>query len=70
MNITPEYFYRTEILLGKEGLTNLSNKHVLIAGIGGVGGYVVENIVRAGVGKVTIIDNDVVDITNINRQIY
>ena len=69
MNITPEYFYRTEILLGKEGLTNLSNKHVLIAGIGGVGGYVVENIVRAGVGKVTVIDNDVVDITNINRQI-
>ncbi len=62
-------FMRTEILLGAERVNDLSNKHVLIAGVGGVGGYAVENIVRAGIGKITIIDNDVVDITNINRQL-
>lgn len=64
-----EQFFRTELLLGSSGVNNLANKHVLIAGVGGVGGYVVESIVRAGVGHVTIIDNDVVDITNINRQL-
>ncbi len=62
-------FYRTEILLGLDGVNKLQNKHVFIAGVGGVGGYVVENIVRAGIGKITIVDNDVVDITNLNRQL-
>lgn len=62
-------FTRTEILLGTEQITNLKNKHVLIAGVGGVGGYALEAVLRAGVGKITIIDNDVVDITNINRQL-
>ncbi len=62
-------FTRTGILLGEANLTKLAGKHVMIAGVGGVGGYAVEAIVRAGVGKITIIDNDVVDITNINRQL-
>ncbi len=64
-----QQFYRTSILLGEAGVNNLSARHIVIAGVGGVGGQVVEAMVRAGVGKVTIIDNDVVDITNINRQL-
>lgn len=62
-------FFRTEILLGKDGVDNLRDKHVFVAGVGGVGGYVVESLVRAGIGKITIVDHDEVDITNINRQI-
>lgn len=62
-------FVRTEILLGEVGINKLSSKHVLIAGVGGVGGYVAESIARAGIGTITIIDNDVVDISNINRQL-
>lgn len=64
-----EQFTRTSILLGEEGVVKLASKHVFIAGVGGVGGYAVEAIVRAGIGKVTIIDNDTVDVTNINRQL-
>ena len=62
-------FTRTNILLGEDNLANLAGKHILIAGVGGVGGYVAEAIARAGVGKITLIDNDVVDITNLNRQL-
>ena len=62
-------FTRTNILLGEDNLTKLAGKHILIAGVGGVGGYVAEAIARAGVGKITLIDNDVVDITNLNRQL-
>jgi tRNA A37 threonylcarbamoyladenosine dehydratase len=64
-----QQFYRTSILLGEEKIAHLANYHVIVAGVGGVGGYVVEAIARAGVGKITIIDNDIVDITNINRQL-
>lgn len=62
-------FTRTAILLGSEQLVKLANKHVLIAGVGGVGGYAAEAIARAGIGKITLIDHDVVDVTNINRQL-
>lgn len=62
-------FTRTNILLGEDNLAKLAGKHILIAGVGGVGGYVAEAIARAGVGKITLIDNDVVDITNLNRQL-
>lgn len=62
-------FTRTSILLGETNLNKLAGKHVLIAGVGGVGGYVAEAVARAGVGKITLIDNDVVDITNLNRQL-
>ena len=61
-------FSRTALLLGEEAEI-LRDKKVLIVGVGGVGGYAAENIVRAGVGAVTLIDGDNVDITNCNRQI-
>ncbi|MBP9742009.1 MAG: tRNA threonylcarbamoyladenosine dehydratase [Burkholderiales bacterium] len=64
-----QQFYRTSILLDEATLDYLAEKHIVIAGVGGVGGAVVEAIARGGVGKITLIDNDVVDITNINRQL-
>ena len=62
-------FKREELLIGKENFEKLKNSHVLVFGLGGVGGYVVEGLVRGGVGELTIVDYDTVDITNINRQI-
>ena len=59
-------FSRLSILMNIE---NLKNKSVLIVGVGGVGGYAVEALARSGIGKITIVDYDTVDITNINRQI-
>jgi tRNA threonylcarbamoyladenosine dehydratase len=60
---------RAELLFKKEGLNNLLNSNVLVVGLGGVGSFAAEFLVRAGVGKMTIIDGDTVDITNINRQL-
>lgn len=60
---------RTEILLGKEKLNKLKNAHVLIVGLGGVGSYAAEQIVRAGVGQITIVDGDSVQSSNRNRQL-
>ena len=60
---------RSERVLGKESILSLHNKHVAVFGIGGVGGYVCEALARAGLGKLTIVDGDDVNITNINRQI-
>jgi tRNA threonylcarbamoyladenosine dehydratase len=65
----PYWMSRTELLLGEEKVNQLINKHVLIAGLGGVGGICAEMIARAGVGKMTIVDGDVVDLSNCNRQI-
>ena len=62
-------FDRTQKLIGKEKADSLSDKSVVVFGLGGVGGYVVEALARAGIGKLTIVDNDEVNITNINRQI-
>ncbi len=64
-----QQFYRTSIVLGEDKVNYLGAKHVLIAGVGGIGGYVVEALARGGIGKITIVDHDLVDITNINRQI-
>lgn len=64
-----ERFIRTEKLIGKENLEKLKNSHIAVFGIGGVGGYVTEALIRAGVGKIDIIDNDTVSESNINRQI-
>lgn len=60
---------RTELLIGKDNIDKLQLAHVLIAGVGGVGGYAAEQLCRAGVGNLTIIDSDVVQSTNRNRQI-
>jgi len=62
-------FSRTQLLLGQEAMDKLSNSRVAIFGIGGVGGYVCEALVRCGVGNFDIIDDDKVCLTNINRQI-
>ena len=63
-------FSRTELIFGKEGMKKLASSHVAVFGIGGVGGYTVEALVRSGIGAIDIIDNDKVSLTNINRQIY
>lgn len=63
-------FTRTELLLGKDALDKLANARVAVFGIGGVGSYTVEALVRSGVGAVDIIDDDKVCISNINRQLY
>lgn len=62
-------FSRTELLYGKEAINKLAHTKVAIFGIGGVGGYVVEALVRSGVGHFVLVDNDKVSITNLNRQI-
>ena len=64
-----EQFSRTAQLLGNENVEKLFDKHVIVFGVGGVGGYVVEALVRSGVGNISIVDNDVVNESNINRQI-
>ena len=62
-------FSRTEILIGKEALEKLKASRVAVFGIGGVGGYVCEALVRTGVGAFDLIDDDKVCLTNLNRQI-
>lgn len=64
-----DQFSRTQLLIGKAGIDNLHSARVAVFGVGGVGGYVCEALVRSGVGAFDLIDNDVVSITNINRQI-
>ena len=63
-------FSRTELIFGKEAMEKLASSRVAVFGIGGVGGYTVEALVRSGVGAVDLIDDDKVCLTNINRQIY
>ncbi|WP_396183560.1 ThiF family adenylyltransferase [Flavobacterium sp.] len=60
---------RAQLLFKTEGLNKLKNANVLVVGLGGVGSFAAEFLVRAGVGNITIVDGDVVDITNINRQL-
>lgn len=62
-------FDRFKKLISEDSFENISSKTVLVVGVGGVGGYVVEALVRSGIGKIIIVDGDVVDETNINRQI-
>ena len=62
-------FSRLEKIIGKDNLDKLKDKSVLVLGCGGVGGYVVEALVRSGIGTLVLVDYDKVDITNINRQI-
>ena len=64
-----EIFSRTELLIGEAGLKKLSASRVAVFGAGGVGGYAIEALARSGIGALDIIDNDVVSVSNINRQI-
>ena len=63
-------FERSAQLYGENAVKNLNSSHVAVFGIGGVGSYAVEALARAGVGTITVIDNDVYEITNLNRQLY
>jgi len=62
-------FSRTELVIGKDAVVKLNNSKVAVFGIGGVGSFVVEGLVRAGVGKFVLVDDDKVCLTNLNRQI-
>ncbi|MBP2634670.1 MAG: tcdA [Firmicutes bacterium] len=63
-------FSRTELLIGKDGLAKLAQSKVAVFGIGGVGTFVVEGLVRSGVGKFVLVDDDAICLTNINRQLH
>jgi len=63
-------FSRTELLIGKDGLEKLKNSTVAVFGIGGVGTFAVEGLVRAGVGHLVLVDDDLICLTNINRQLH
>ncbi len=65
----PNIFERFESLIGKKGLEKIKQKTILVIGIGGVGGYVVESLIRSGISKIIIVDSDIIEETNINRQI-
>lgn len=65
-----DLYDRTRLLIGQEGLNRLQKAHVLIAGVGGVGSFAAEALARAGVGRLTLLDSDTVDVTNLNRQIH
>jgi tRNA A37 threonylcarbamoyladenosine dehydratase len=67
--MSKEQFLRTQFLLGEEGIDTLQKSHVIVFGVGGVGSFAVEALARAGVGKLTLVDFDTVDVTNINRQL-
>ena len=62
-------FTRTELLIGKNGIEKLKNSKVIIFGIGGVGGYAAEALARSAVGRIDLVDNDIISLSNINRQI-
>ena len=64
-----EQYERLKLLIGEEGLNKLKNSHVAVFGVGGVGGYVCEALVRSGIGQIDLIDHDTVSESNLNRQI-
>ena len=68
--VEKSFLDRTRVLIGDEGINRLKDSHIAVFGLGGVGGYAAEMLVRSGIGKLTVIDGDVFDITNINRQIF
>ena len=67
--MTTPFASRTELLLEQHGVDRLRNAHVLVVGLGGVGGYAAEQLCRAGIGRLTIVDGDTVSETNLNRQL-
>ena len=70
MSSADERFLRTKMLFGEEAMQKLASSSVIVFGIGGVGGNIAESLVRSGIGSITLVDNDTVDISNINRQIF
>ena len=62
-------FDRTIKLIGTENYQKLKNSHILVLGVGGVGGYAIETLIRSGLENITIVDYDKIDLSNINRQI-
>jgi tRNA A37 threonylcarbamoyladenosine dehydratase len=64
-----DWLERTELLITEDGIKKLKNANCLVVGLGGVGSFAAEFLARAGVGKMTIVDGDIVDLTNINRQL-
>ncbi|MBP7983101.1 MAG: ThiF family adenylyltransferase, partial [Kaistella sp.] len=64
-----KWLERTELLIKKQGIEKLQNANILLVGLGGVGSFAAEFLARSGVGRMTIVDGDTVDITNINRQL-
>ncbi|MBQ0099074.1 MAG: tRNA threonylcarbamoyladenosine dehydratase [Firmicutes bacterium] len=64
-----ENFSRVSLMIGEEKLNKLKNSSVIVFGVGGVGGYTVESLVRSGVGRIAVVDNDTVSESNLNRQI-
>ena len=64
----PDQYSRTRLLLGSEGVDRLRSAHVALFGLGGVGGYAAEALARAGIGRIDLVDNDTVSMTNLNRQ--
>ncbi|MFC2476134.1 MAG: ThiF family adenylyltransferase, partial [Catonella sp.] len=62
-------FSRTELLLGEKSVEKLAKKRIAVFGVGGVGGFVCEGLVRAGIGEIDIIDKDTVAVSNLNRQL-
>ena len=65
----PHWNSRTALLYGHDKVSSLQDKHVLVIGLGGVGSFAAEFLVRGGIGALTIVDGDTVDTTNINRQL-
>ena len=70
MTACASIFSRTELLLGSDAMERLGQGSVIVFGIGGVGGYAAEALARCGIGRITLVDHDVVNITNINRQVH
>ena len=64
-----EQFLRTEMVLGQPALERLQSAHVAVFGLGGVGSYAAEILARSGIGELTLVDQDTVSVTNINRQL-
>ena len=62
-------FERLELLIGKNNIDKIQNATVLIIGLGGVGSYATEALIRSGIKKIILVDNDKIDITNLNRQL-
>ena len=67
--MTEHWQDRTRLLIGDKGIEVLKKRHVLVVGLGGVGAYAAEQLARAGIGKMTLVDGDVVNLTNRNRQL-